>query len=497
MRSLVPVSVLVCFSTAHLGCTPNQNPPAGDPPRIALTEQSVTFTAVEGNQNPTDQVIQIDNSGDGSFDFTVSSNAGWLFVSPNSGTVSDEPAALTIGVDIFGLTAAESPYEGQISVTADEADNSPKVISVALTIDAPSACSTLMEDVEVDTSLNEDCYAVSGTLSVRGGATLQIDPGVTLRFGPGAKLLIEETGAIRATGTVEEPVVMTGTVAAMGHWEGVEFVNATSQSSRLEHVVIEYAGGGPEDERQAGLTLTGETGSSVDLVNCELRNNQGYGFTIDAESGFRSFRSNTMKGNTLGAGLVQADDVRSLDDESVYSGNVIDRVAIELSSLTEDAIWSALDVPYEVLDVVTVLADLVVLPGVVLRFSDESGILIDGGSLSSIGLTDDPIVMTGVTDVAGSWQGLIFRGADSINNRIENTVIEYAGSEASDADQSAAVVLLPGVSAVRLTMKNCEIRSSGGHGVYISSPLSTTVNDDIKTVNVFEDIADQPVFEGD
>jgi len=85
--------------------------------------------------------------------------------------------------------------------------------------------------------------------------TLRLDPGVELRFeplnvDPGARVTfggngqpVNSIGVLIAEGTEDQPIVFTSAAAAPapGDWEGLWL--DTANGSRLDHVIIEYAGG--------------------------------------------------------------------------------------------------------------------------------------------------------------------------------------------------------------------------------------------------------------
>jgi hypothetical protein len=85
-----------------------------------------------------------------------------------------------------------------------------------------------------------------------GLATLTIDPGVTLRFSADGALWaeratgrLESNGALVAVGTAADPIVFTSAAdpPAAGDWLGVYFASTPRPTTRLDHVVVEYAGG--------------------------------------------------------------------------------------------------------------------------------------------------------------------------------------------------------------------------------------------------------------
>src|SRR5207253_9097094 len=104
--------------------------------------------------------------------------------------------------------------------------------------------------------------------------TLTIDPGVVLRFEPltvepGAMMVFggngkepnNKVGVLIAQGTVDEPILFISGAAApaAGDWKGLWL--DTAPGSRLDHVIIEYAGGA-NGIGSANCGPVGQTGQS-------------------------------------------------------------------------------------------------------------------------------------------------------------------------------------------------------------------------------------------
>lgn len=99
-------------------------------------------------------------------------------------------------------------------------------------------------------------------------ATLTIEPGVVMKFEPETMLAIQalttekpSTGAIRALGTADKPIVFTSAAASpkAGDWRGLWFGGVPQSTNKLEHVRVEYAG----FDCHCGLN----TCSSIDTFN--------------------------------------------------------------------------------------------------------------------------------------------------------------------------------------------------------------------------------------
>jgi len=104
----------------------------GAPAAIDRSPSSMSFTGVQGGANPASQTLSVANSGGGTLSWSVSDNAGWLSVSPTSGTCTTETDSVTVSTDTTGLAAGT--YNGTITISAAGATNSPQSTAVSLTV---------------------------------------------------------------------------------------------------------------------------------------------------------------------------------------------------------------------------------------------------------------------------------------------------------------------------------------------------------------------------
>lgn len=121
-------------------------------PLISLSSPTLGFVYTAGNAAPVPQLVQISNTGGGTLNWTASTNAAWLNVSPTSGTA---PSSLSIFVLPSGL--APGTYTGTVTVNASGASNSPRFITVTLTVSALPLLSVTPESLTFT-------YASGGTL---------------------------------------------------------------------------------------------------------------------------------------------------------------------------------------------------------------------------------------------------------------------------------------------------------------------------------------------
>jgi len=106
-------------------------------PFIVLSETDYSFNALEARENPAPGIVKLNNFGLSDLNWTANSNVSWLVITPSSGSLNcEQTETLSITANINGLSAGT--YFGQISIEDPQADNSPKIIDVHLTITGPS-----------------------------------------------------------------------------------------------------------------------------------------------------------------------------------------------------------------------------------------------------------------------------------------------------------------------------------------------------------------------
>ena len=104
---------------------------------LVLSEDTLTFQAIQGQSNPPAQSVQISSDRD-PLGFTLTESASWLLKSPSSGTT---PQDVSVSVTTLGLGVGT--YFDSIRVESAEAVNSPQFLYVRLNVDpAPPTIGT-------------------------------------------------------------------------------------------------------------------------------------------------------------------------------------------------------------------------------------------------------------------------------------------------------------------------------------------------------------------
>jgi len=353
-------------------------------------------------------------------------------------------------------------------------------------LDPQATCETLSREITEDTTLSHPCYEVTGLVEVTDGATLTIEPGVTLEFGEEVQMTVSN-GSLVAVGTADEPITFTGMESTRGYWGGLRFSNSSSTSNALHYVTIEYGGG----YWDANLVVTSGATSAckVAVSDCTLRESGMYGFLIEGyDTTVSTFANNTITGNAMGAGKIDAEFVGDLDDSSTYTGNDEDIVWIFAGTVETDQTWPAIDVPYYVDTTIGlyITADLAISPGATLKFEDkdERVYVAPAGSLYAVGTAANPITLTGATLTAGSWGGVRYDGTQSASNRLEYVKILYGGGYYyGNLDLAAS-----SQHRLEITVGDCTFSHSSKWGVSIVQQY-VTVTGDIAADNTFSDNA--------
>jgi CSLREA domain-containing protein len=120
------------IATITVVVTGNPTPPG---PTLAVEPDALNYELSEGAAEPNPQTLQIRNGGSGVVNWTASSNAAWVMLGATSGTT---PSDLTVTVDAIGLALGVT-HQAQITITANGASGSPKVITVTARGELPTS----------------------------------------------------------------------------------------------------------------------------------------------------------------------------------------------------------------------------------------------------------------------------------------------------------------------------------------------------------------------
>jgi len=307
------------------------------------------------------------------------------------------------------------------------------------------------------TNIGEGCLTVPNTLTIPAGSTLQLNRGAVLKFGAGANLIVERGASLSALGTLEEPVVFTGTEESPGHWGGIG-ISSNSPSNALNGVIIEYGG-----NASAFAVITAmEENVRFRMNDSLVRFNDGQvlGFNrsrivIDSFSGNRIIENADV-------GIVNLEIFEQLRGNTEYIDNVFNQFSSNtLRFLGEDIVIPAFDIPInwggaEIMD-----GSLTIEAGVELIMGPGNTAIDVDGPFSALGTAEQPITITGRSTTQGSWEGLVLRGTG--NKTINYTDIEFGGFAGGD---TGAIVVQCDNFDVQIS--NTNISGSASWGIFVS-----------------------------
>lgn len=303
-------------------------------------------------------------------------------------------------------------------------------------------------------------------------AALELGAGVRVAFeGEGEELRVLDGGSLSAIGTAADPVVLTGTVPTPGHWAGVRFLGSDSQDNRLEHVVVEYAGGLEPDPNRANLRVEfdGGIGSRVEVVNSTFRHGERYGVYIELDTDIAEFSGNTLTQNALGPLSIDAPLVRHIDGSNQMTGNVIDEITVHAGTsraIDESVTFLDFGLPYYIKRANsvqwTITAGLTISPGVVFQMDPDMYLYIfNGGSLSATGTPNDEIVLE--KHGADPWAGITFYDG---SGDLDYITISDAGAAANGAVLTLETIDVDNAPASLVSLTPNVMMSGGTYNIW-------------------------------
>ena len=320
---------------------------------------------------------------------------------------------------------------------------------------------------------------------------LAIEAGATLVFVDGGRVNVDDTGSLNAVGTPEKRITFTSISKTPGAWGGIQFTFSNDAKNVLDNVIVEY--GGDAQNGTANVISFGGANlpQRLKLTNSILRYSSAYGFDFSDGLTLTEFTNNTIVNNDGAPGRVGINVVPSLDASNDYSGNGTDFLDVSGTNITKDQTWRKLNVDYRITSV-NVDYHWTIDPGVKLIFDGGGFIDVDAdGALTAIGETNNPIVFTSEDQFAGAWRGIQFTFSNNGNNKLINSIVEYAGDLSGNG---AGSVRLFGSNSLasRAEIRGTTIRDGQSYAIWLDK--GSNINSDVDTVNTFTNNEFNSVF---
>jgi hypothetical protein len=146
------------------------------PPKIWIDPQQLSFSGKVGGSNPASQTVKVKNTGEGSLNYSISSDVSWMSVNPNSGASDTAEKSHTVSVNTSGMQKGN--YTGIITVADPKATNSPQEIDVTLNLTEKTAPPPPSTDNEVGIRINPSSGGTDTIVTITvfiNGNTSRID----------------------------------------------------------------------------------------------------------------------------------------------------------------------------------------------------------------------------------------------------------------------------------------------------------------------------------
>ena len=141
-------------------------------------------------------------------------------------------------------------------------------------------------------------YYVAIALYINNG-TLTLEPGVMFVFGDDAGVLVQGSGALKAVGTPQAPILFTGEQNAQGYWEGISYYESGSRDNVLEYVEVRDGGSGSYKDGAVSLVSAFES-SYVQVSNSVISGSGTWGICVVDGSVLDLGPGNTFRDNAYG-----------------------------------------------------------------------------------------------------------------------------------------------------------------------------------------------------
>lgn len=225
------------------------------PPSIWVSKSSLSFSALVGGSNPPYDAIDIRNGGGGTLSYTVTWDAAWIAVSPQSGTSTGQVNRHTVTVNSSGL--GQGTYNGTITITSSTADNSPQRVGVTLQVTA----------IPTNNEIGVTCSPNSGVTGTTVNCSIYVYGNVKSISAFGLQLIFDTSmfeyvgtnkGSLTGGWAYVDGSPSSGTATVGGFAGGGDSIAAGS-SGTLAVVVLRVTGGAYSNGQQSTITIRSYT----------------------------------------------------------------------------------------------------------------------------------------------------------------------------------------------------------------------------------------------
>ena len=319
-------------------------------------------------------------------------------------------------------------------------------------------------------------YILLGTVRLSKFASyvrLTIEPGNTIKVVNGAQIQIGVAssygGELYAIGTIDSLITFTSHDGLAGGWNGIWFTDWSDNwggVSVMDYCVI---------EKGTDYNLFSENTVQPNINHSKIQNAVLDGARNSIST--HTIQNTHFLNNGRYPYYFLNPNANPIHTGNTYTGNVINRIALEGGTYPWDRTLTNDNIPYLVLNDI-VMGDyaghsrLTLDPGVIMEFEVGKKLQLGyansyGGDIWAEGTAGNQIIFRPYNGVVGGWEGIYF--TDFNDNWGGTSSMKYCIVEKGN------LYNINCVSSTQPTLENCTIRLSAGDGLkeYDSNPVVT------------------------
>ncbi|MDF9798999.1 hypothetical protein OKW21_004262 [Catalinimonas alkaloidigena] len=367
-----------------------------------------------------------------------------------------------IELTVYNVIGNEHADEIKVTATSESTEPVTQVI--------------IQEDIETETVLSnifvepaKADYLVKDLIAVK--APLIIEAGVTIAFEADQGMIVTSPGYLKALGTEDDSVKLTGKEKTEGYWKGIVF-NSPSPENALNYTEISYGGSEalPGMEAAANLGLDGEDFGFIKLNHTAITHSKHYGLYAEKGSDME-MRSSIYLGNDIPI-AIPLDLARKLDanselDQSNHNPRIeiIEGTIPPLEAMTISRFAGAME--YLVSKNIEIYGGLHIEAGVSLAFGQDKSLMVKEQAYISVkGSASNPVIFTSADQHHGHWAGILIESANQLNE-LDFIDLTRAGSTLLPGISVSSGIALEGDKQARLKLTNSFVGYNVGDALHV------------------------------
>jgi hypothetical protein len=368
------------------------------------------------------------------------------------------------GSEIVSFTPdVEGLYEVRLTISNNLGESSDLVTISAIASGSVEIGGTYNEALHLTNIVDDpDVPDYIVTSDITMNAELSVDEGVRIGVGSDRRITIGSSGVIKAMGTEQQPIIISGTTELPGFWRGIR-ISSNNLENELNYVHISSTGSNIISSGRQKTALHLEN-ARLFINNCVIANNDGYGITSHVIDDRMVMTNNHLHDNNAGAMFITASQINDIDSNTDFGGQEIFVTGNNVNT-GNSHIWIApLNSNYHFTNNLDIYDEVSIEAGTELVFDNEVRMYFRNNSIIKVlGTESNPVVFRGSLEVPGSWRGVLIESSN-LENTIQYARFNHAGhSDLASGYEKAAIGL---ASTARVEIMNSEFNEIDGYGIY-------------------------------